>query len=428
MNKKERNIGIFLSTSVFLIVVLFPLTKSFLESTTPSERTISWLDCKDSLFYHPTSDDLVIKQEQEEESCTPWYEAVDVYHFWRKLADKDYLFDVPDPKLVIEWIALCEKRSPIDSMMREGFPAYYQNMNQYVTFWDFVELWYNEDSRIADNDLALWRLAQYNHSINLPSSEYEKFSLLKDAIHNLCNFEAEYQYEMNVRSELEADFQELYDRVLVREAIRHSDTSIAKALEKEEKAWQEYHAELDSTFIILDGYPEGLDGARLKPMATSGIALDDAHIRETSISDFYFALVDSLAYSERHSHISENNIIREYNRFMDSLEETVYNYPIPQRRKALGREMDAWGKWMKSRSVVSSLLTGLCKEAYDNSTNTVRRMKLIMLKNRYSGYGVISGDVWRLQIPYTASDEELDGPSFDERWNAMLDSLKNSRH
>ena len=81
--------------------------------------------------------------------------------------------------------------------------------------------------------------------------------------------------------------------------------------------------------------------------------------------------------------------------------------------------MDEWKKWMKYRGVVSSQLHGLCKEAYDNSTNNIRRYKLIMLKNRYEGYGITSGDVMECLLPYTASDEELDGPSFDEKWKAL---------
>jgi hypothetical protein len=81
--------------------------------------------------------------------------------------------------------------------------------------------------------------------------------------------------------------------------------------------------------------------------------------------------------------------------------------------------MDAWKKWQKSRAMVSSLLTGLCKEVYDNSTNSVRRHKYIMLKNRYRGYGLTSNDVMECLIPYTATEEELGGPSFNERWDAL---------
>ena len=218
---------------------------------------------------------------------------------------------------------------------------------------------------------------------------------------------------------------------MVREAIRHSSTDIAKALEEEETTWQSYHAELDSTFRIIDGTPNAFVGSAW-PMAISGIAYDDALMREESLADFYFALTDSLDYKIRHkksvigeydlvkhSTIQEERVLKEYRLFMDSLEEDDIYYPVPERKKALEREMNAWKEWMKSRAKVSSLLTGLCKEVYDNSNNNVRRHKSIMLKNRYQGYGLTSQDVMECLIPYSASDEELDGPSFNERWKVL---------
>lgn len=289
---------------------------------------------------------------------------------------------------------------------------------------DFFSLGYYDRTYRNNDDLTLWRLAQFDERPRVVDSEYDRFNALKSSIHYLSQFDGQYQIDMNNQAVFETRLQEFYDRILLREAVCHSDTSVARALEKENEAWQRYHTEVNSSFRIIDGDP-GLERSSWT-MAISGIALDDAQIREKSLSDFYFALADSLDYSERHSHIPEDFVIREYNRFIRSIKESEYNYSVQIRRKALSKEMEVWEKWMNSRSAVSSLLTGLCKKAYDNSTNNVRRMKLIMLKNRYSGYGIISGDVWRLQIPYSASDEELEGPSFDERWDSMLDSLNNN--
>ena len=105
---------------------------------------------------------------------------------------------------------------------------------------------------------------------------------------------------------------------------------------------------------------------------------------------------------------------------MDSFVEDEAYYPVPKRMEALSFEIEAWKNWMYARNSVSSLLSGQFKEIYDNATNNVRRMKYIMLKNRYNGYGVTSNEVYELLIPYTVSDEELDGPSFDEKWNHLL--------
>ncbi len=361
-----------------------------------------------------------------------WNDTVHVFHYWRDIDKSDYLFDVPTDEQISSWKRLCEEKNQYESEQNTGVPGYYLNMNQYVSIYDFAELWYSDNSYIDNIDLTLWRLAQYDYNSSYsPDSEYDRFYYLKNAIQGLCLFEAPFQFELNLKAGLEADFQEFYDKVLVREAIRHSSNDIAKALEDEETAWQSYHAELDSTFRIIDGTPNAFVGSAW-PMAISGIAYDDAQMREESLADFYFALTDSLDYKIRHkksvigeydlvkhSTIQDERVLKEYRLFMDSLEEDDLYYPIPERRKALERDMNAWKKWMERRAKVSSLLAGLCKEVYDNSTNNVRRHKYIMLKNRYQGYGLTSQDVMECLIPYTASDEELDGPSFNERWKVL---------
>ncbi len=377
----------------------------------------------EQLFYKPT-----------DSTRNAWNDTVHVFHYWRDIEKGDYLFDVPTGEQVTSWERLCEESNQYDPKQNTGVPGYFLNMNQYVTIYDFRELWYRDDPYIDDLDLTLWRLVQYDYDSSYsPDSEYDRFYYLKNVIQGLCLFDAQFQFELNLKAGLEADFQEFYDKVLVREAIRHSYTDLANALEDEDNAWQNYHAELDSTFRIIDGTPNAFVGSAW-PMAISGIAYDDAQMREESLVDFYFALTDSLDYTTRHkksvigeydlvkhSTIQEERVIKEYRRFLDSLEDDDIYYPIPERRRALERDMDAWKEWMRSRATVSSLLTGLCKEVYDNSTNNVRRHKYIMLKNRYQGYGLTSNDVIACLIPYTASDEELDGPSFDERWDNAIE-------
>ena len=78
--------------------------------------------------------------------------------------------------------------------------------------------------------------------------------------------------------------------------------------------------------------------------------------------------------------------------------------------------MSFWRKWMNSRQTVSSLLSGDAKSYYDNATNNARRMKYIMLKNCYAGYGITSQQVIDLLVPFSASDEELQGLNFNEKW------------
>jgi len=360
-----------------------------------------------------------------------WNDTCEVFHYWGELNEFDYLFEAPSDKQVEAWKKLCEERNSFQAGNTDGVPYGYLNMNQYVTLWDFYEMWFREDSDTLDVDFTLWRLAQYKDMSLLQDSEYNRFYYLKNAFQGLCLFEGGSQLEMNMKAGVDASFQEFYDRVLLREAVRHSPLHIAQTLKNEEKAWGEYNAAVYFGYRKIHGDPKGFNGSAW-PMATCGIAEDDARMREESLTDFYFALTDSLDYQirhplsvinsyelKKHTEVSQDRVLKEYQRFMDSFEDDEYNYPVSERKKALQKEMDAWKKWMKYRGVVSSQLHGLCKEAYDNSTNNIRRYKLIMLKNRYEGYGITSGDVMECLLPYTASDEELDGPSFDEKWKAL---------
>ena len=370
-----------------------------------------------------------------EDEDVDWDEVIPVYHHWRKISPDDYYFDAPSDEQVEKWQDLCEERNQMDSTSRFYVQGCYANMNQYVTVLDFVELWYHDDSHILDDDLTTWRLMQYDSLSmrKLPDSEFDKFFSIKNTIQGLLLFEGGSQWELNFRSGLEEDFQVYYDRLLVREAVRHSGGELAEALEREQEAWLCYHAAVDSAFRVIDGDPHGLVGSAW-PMAIGGILSDNARMREISLGDFYFALTDSLDYQfahkrsmigeyeiEKHARVSETDVLREYGRFSaffrdEDFFEPEFNYPLSVLRSALDDEKSAWTLWMASRRKVSSLLEGLCKETYDNATNNVLRYKLIMLKNRYQGYGVISEYTEECLLPYSCDDSEIASFSFEDKW------------
>lgn len=388
-----------------------PLSEEHLQEREVTEGTDSAEETPESLYY-----------KEAVWGDNAWNDTVHVFHFWKELDEGEYLFDEPSPGQIAKWKKLCEDRNHQE---QAGFPDRYLNMNQYMTLWDIVEMWYRDDAPPKDDDFILWRLAQYETMYKYLDSEYDRFYYLKNYIQGLCLFDDQFQFEMNIRAGLIADFQEFYDRIMVRDAIRHSPPRLAAALKEEEKAWQNYHKEVSAAYHVIDG---ANSMASAWPMAICGILEDNAKMRETSLEDFYFALTDSLDYSVtrwksfidsyeivKHQTVPAEKVLAEYRLFLDSMEEEDEEYypPLAERRKALAKESEAWKKWMQKRQKVSSLLTGLCKETYDNATNNVRRYKLIMLKNRYEGYGITSGDVMDCLISYSASDEELNGPPFD---------------
>ena len=364
-----------------------------------------------------------------------WEEMIPVFHHWRSISLDEFDFDAPSDATVEGWKALCEERNPQDFVSRRFIPGYFGNMNQYMTVNDFVELWYCDESYLYDDELTTWRLMQYDSlSINaVPDSEFDKFYGIKYAIQGLLMYEPQSQWDMNFHSGLEENFQEYYDRVLVREAMRHSDNALADALEKEQEAWLAYHSALDAAFRIIDGNPEGMVGSAW-PMAICGILRDDADMRALSLEDFYFALTDRLDYYiahkrsyigeyeiKRHDPIDDRMVLEEYRSFMDFCNDERFFtpgecYPVEELKGVLEDEMRAWKGWMSSRMAVSSRLTGLCKDCYDNSTNNVRRNKLIMLKNRYQGYGLVGQSMLDALLPYGCKDSEIESYDFAEKF------------
>ena len=346
-----------------------------------------------------------------------WNDTTEFFHYWKKMRLDDYLFGPFPTDSVSSWEALCKELNEEGRLGLRFIPANYANMNQYVTIYDLIAVW--GERRYDDNydEFTLWRIEQFRCDTLRPGSVYEKFNLLKRTINSICDFEPFIKFEYDNMSCLEEQLQSFYDRMLLRELISRSNQALSQALLKEDAVWKSYHAALDSTYHKLYEDPNHFSGSAWG-QSLLGALQDDALIREYSLTDYCFSSEEQFK-PETQSIVSDETVLQEYRRFIDSFEEDEYHYPIKVRKKALEIEMAEWQKWMKSRVAVSSLLTGREKELYDNSTNNTRRMKYIMLKNRYEGYGVTSDDILELLIPYSASDEQLSGPSFDEKWKDL---------
>ena len=282
------------------------------------------------------------------------------------------------------------------------------------------------EAREYDDDLTLWRLAQYKPCRKAPASEAERFGLLQDAISDLTDFDGGTQFELNWWSWMSLELDEFYNRILDREILRRMDGDLKAALSEENGKWLLYHAQLDSTYMALTDEPNGWAGSAW-PMSIAGILEDDANARATASGEFLFSIADGRLETapEKHIDVSDEKIHEEFRVFMHGLVKEEYLYPVPVRREALAADMRAWDEWMASRGRVSALLSGDIKEVFDNATNNLRRHKLIMLRNCYEGYGVTSHEVLEHILYYDVPDEVLDTVHpFKVRWEAYCDSLR----
>lgn len=349
-----------------------------------------------------------------------WNDTTVYFHYWKEMEQGDYLFDSFPMDSVSLWESLCEELNKDIGI--EHVPSRYINMNQYVTIYDLIDVWSHRGYDKEHDDFTLWRIEQFRSDTLSPLSFHEKINLLKSIANSICDFEPFFKFEYDNLSCLDEQFQSFYDRLLLRETLKQSEQYVEQALLREDSAWRSYHAAMDEAYQRIQEDPDHLMGSAWG-QAILGARQDDAFIREYSLVDLCFSSEENYK-PETHLIISDGMVLQEYRRFLKSFAENEYHHPVKVRRKALEKEMVEWQKWMKCRSAVSSLLSGRNKELYDNSTNNARRMKYIMLKNRYQGYGLISNDVHELLVPYSVSDDDLYGPSFDERWMELYgDSL-----
>ena len=223
---------------------------------------------------------------------------------------------------------------------------------------------------------------------------------------------AQSQMELNDMAWQRAKEKEALCEQLLQKEFINTEPTVIEALRRENSAWRRYHRQLNRTFRILVENPSGLEASSLE-MCVGEILEDDAHIREISLRKT----------GETYSAISEERVVQEYNTFKATQQDNDYQYPVTVRQRALDSEMQLWQKWMRCRDEVSAMLQGFRKKAYDNATNTVRRMKLIMLMNCYESYGPISNDINELLLSYDAPDDSLALPSFNERWLERYGSL-----
>lgn len=344
-----------------------------------------------------------------------WNDTTAFFHYWKEMLDEDYLFEVPSPDSVARWKVKCEELNTTNGF--NWIPSRYPTMNQYVTFLDLCARWRDEGRCIRSTEFMLWRLEQFRTDTLKPDSARARFGILKKVIEDVQDFDPFSTVEYNDLSGLRMELQEFYAEMIYREVLKHSDKKVIQSLKNEKEAWKNYHEALDSTIRVLNEDPYGLMGNTWHQTIWDA-GTEDAFIWSCTLEDYYFYLADSQK-PEKHKTIAESKVLQEYQEFMNTMAEEEYHHPIPARQKALKYEMTYWRKWMQSRAAVSLQLAGKQKEVYDIATNNARRMKYIMLKNRYQGYGLISNDVYEMLIPFTASDDDLDGPSFGEKWKEL---------
>lgn len=340
-----------------------------------------------------------------------WDEKIPVFHYWKHEEGET------SDGTIYTWEGACEDAFRPEPTERRYVHGYYRSMNQFVTVNDLIELWYKENKERGNDAFTFWRMNQYQNLVCRHCDDSESARLIKNAVENLLDYEAETQWDLNYQASLRNDLKEFYERRLLKLCLYGPD-DLSDALRQEEEAWQDYNKKLSTAYNLLESSPDGLEGSSW-PTSMAGITEDNLDMRIASLEDYLRLNENSFRFPEEDGTVGIGMVIHESDDFISELREDENHQPLSARKKALDEEVAAWIHWMNARTKVSLLLGDSKRDGYESVTGSIIRRKFIMLKNRYQGYGVTSQDVLNCLIPYDTDSEGLYGPSFSEKWRSL---------
>lgn len=230
------------------------------------------------------------------------------------------------------------------------------------------------------------------------------------------------QADLNLKSIIDAN--DIFDSIkkLSEYIFKQSSCSI---LLNDNKAWNNYAKTMENckkAFLMIDDNSSA-------PMTMSDFEIDYANQRLISLVDIYNYHKDMKDILPKHGLVSNKRINDAYSTFISAAEHDCWyedwnDTIIAKMVSALHNEHKAWTAWINQREKTSQQLDGEIKEIYINSTNELKRAKLIQLLNQYNGYGIESNDVWETILHSNCTDKQLNSyPGFSAKWKVHLDTL-----
>lgn len=334
---------------------------------------------------------------------------IPVIREWKVLDSNIYYGIIPSERELLKWKAEFESANAIDSVWYIELD-YYKDMGHYVAVQDFIELLHGPkcENYASDDRRLLWRLDQFDPIVEQkPQSGFEKIQFIRGQYERLLDYDLGSQWDMTLWAWLSTDFRDLYGRVLKKEILAHASSKSIDALKAEFKCEDSYNRATSNAFQMIEGSPEW-SGSSF-PYRVGCYGIPNIDMGNLAKEEVLHVLYDSSYVTENdHMLITKALIGNEYTLFADTLEEDEYTYTMNKQKEALNKDRSSFFAWMDARASVSAKLDGKIKIVYDNSTQSIMRIKLILLKNRYNlkdGYCLPS--VEKYLLDNNCSDEEL---------------------
>lgn len=311
-----------------------------------------------------------------------------------------HLFGTPTAQQVAAWKDACD-RDTLHEVDRLELSRYAYGLRQLTAFYDVNGL----DFGVPEEDaFILWRLAQFTGDSIAPSTVEARLDLFLQQIGKLLEFEAEFQFEMNMLACMDGYLQDCFNRIAMRQVAQDRSPELAGFIHQDSDLSKKYREAYTESFNIVT-YDTVWPGSAY-PMALGGSASSDAMIVRFALNAW--AYPDSTRLLGTDSRYATNSrVLAEYDAFIAGLEESEYLLPVAQRREALLKEKSAWEQWMALRANISPQLPEPLRSAFNHATRAMCRRKLITLKNRYECFGIMGDDYYESLLSFDCTDEQL---------------------
>ena len=270
---------------------------------------------------------------------------------------------------------------------------YYQSENHFVTVNDLSALLFDQgNDSIPKQNCTLWRLLQYasQRGIRFPFNPDQLPRVLRTQIDSVLSYGAWSTIDMSTQAALEETLRAWYNDLVLSRIKAVSSAELRSCLEKEEEAWKAYHDKAMTAYERLNDNTGSISFAYFCNFGSM-----DQRMRHLGVEEYYSAVFAGVSFPRlpgagRHGIVTNTAVSQAYQEFRKDVPDWSESEPLPaglypqrEMRAALTTEQRSWEAWMAVRAVVSDLLSGKEKAAWDNATNNIRRYKRIMLKNRY---------------------------------------------
>ncbi len=338
-----------------------------------------------------------------------------------------YLFDEPSKEDVEQWKTFCRenkrelKKQYCYAKLKGAFDEYEDEYEEIPRIDDIdlishdINKYWRQDSLKRDA-FVVWRLSEYMPIKQEPHSEKERFeifekqaSFIVDSLYNKGRTSFDLAYA--------SDFETCFKRVrynLLNSRFKSRYPEYYSLLEQEKAIFDKYYKVSVISFNKVSGNEDvgsGWVSSMTENQYRSSLISDYNNAFEAS----YFALADEEPeLSKRHQYISFERLAREYEAFASERENVKYRHyfdadaeVVEKEKKLLREDQQAFEQWILIREKISESLPENARDIFNNATNEIKRDKLILLKNRFSDFGITSNEVIEALLPYDCTDEQL---------------------